>query len=258
MIVAVLIAAALPAGRPNRATFGSRSAGRCSASAATRCCAESRSPATIFKWSTGSFGNQLLLEIARRDFASRSAVLVLQFGLLDRAASLPLVRRRGRHQPLGQFRADHAGRRDHFRRRRRRIEAGHPTIITATRAAKARSSSRRRIATVLINPIQERIQRWSENRFQQQPRPASRRFARAASATCARPRRWAKCSTRCWRGSSAAFARCEARRSSTARASRARVVDRRGRGMADSSTRGRISRPIMCDPPTACSRSACR
>jgi hypothetical protein len=118
----------------------------------------------VFKWSTGSFGNQLLLEILA-GISLGVGVLVLQFGLLiallrfrlydaeiviSRSANFALITLAvatifaAAADGLKQVILNYSG----------NTGSTTPVVIAAA------------IATVLINPIQERIQRWSENRFQ--------------------------------------------------------------------------------------------
>ena len=118
----------------------------------------------VFKWSTGSFGNQLLLEILA-GISLAIGVLVLQFGLLiallrfrlydaevviSRSANFALITLAvatifaAAADGLKQVILNYSG----------NTGSTTPVVIAAA------------IATVLINPIQERIQRWSENRFQ--------------------------------------------------------------------------------------------
>jgi hypothetical protein len=117
-----------------------------------------------FKWSTGGFGNQLLLEVVA-GVALGLAVLILQLGLLiallryrlydaevviSRSANLALITLAvatvfaAAADALKQVIYNFYG----------NTNSEGPVVIAAA------------IATVFINPIQERIQRWSENRFQ--------------------------------------------------------------------------------------------
>ena len=117
-----------------------------------------------FKWSTGSFGQQLLVEILA-GVCLALAVLVLQFGLLiallryrlydaefviSRSANFALITLAvaaifaGAADALKQVVYNYYG----------NTGSEGPVVIAAA------------LATVLINPIQERIQRWSEKRFQ--------------------------------------------------------------------------------------------
>ena len=116
------------------------------------------------KWSAGSFGHQLLVEIgAGISFAL--AVLVLQFGLLiallryrlydaeiviSRSANIALITIAvaavfaGTADGLKQIIYNYYG----------NTNSEGPVIFAAA------------LSTVLVNPIQERVQRWSERRFQ--------------------------------------------------------------------------------------------
>jgi len=116
------------------------------------------------KWSTGTFGHQLLVELlAGISFAL--AVLVLQFGLLvalvryrlydaefviSRSANIALITIAvaavfaGTADGLKQIIYNYYG----------NTNSEGPVIFAAA------------LSTVLINPIQERVQRWSERRFQ--------------------------------------------------------------------------------------------
>jgi hypothetical protein len=116
------------------------------------------------KWSAGSFGQQLLVEIgAGISFAL--AVLVLQFGLLiallryrlydaeiviSRSANIALITIAvaavfaGTADGLKQIIYNYYG----------NTNSEGPVIFAAA------------LSTVLVNPIQERVQRWSERRFQ--------------------------------------------------------------------------------------------
>lgn len=116
------------------------------------------------KWNTGSFGHQLLVEIGA-GIAFAIAVLLLQFGLLiallryrlydaeiviSRSANIALITLvivavfAAGADALKQLIYDYYGNTN---------DEG-PVIIAAA------------LSTVLINPVQERIQRWSERRFQ--------------------------------------------------------------------------------------------
>jgi hypothetical protein len=116
------------------------------------------------KWLTGSFGQQLLVEIgAGISFAL--AMLVLQFGLLvallryrlydaefviSKSANIALITLgvaavfAGTADGVKQFIYNYYG----------NTNSEGPIIFAAA------------LSTVLINPIQERVQRWSEKRFQ--------------------------------------------------------------------------------------------
>jgi hypothetical protein len=116
------------------------------------------------KWSTDSFGHQLLVEIGA-GVSSALAVLVLQVGLLialvryrlydaefviSRSANIALITLAvaavfaGTADGLKQIVYNYYGNGD----------SEGPIIFAAA------------LATVLVNPIQERVQRWSERRFQ--------------------------------------------------------------------------------------------
>jgi hypothetical protein len=117
-----------------------------------------------FKWSTGSFGHQLLVEmLAGITFAL--AVLVLQTGLLvallrfrlydaeiviSRSANVALITLgvaavfAAAGDALKQIVYNYSGNSNNEG----------PIIFAAA------------LATIMVNPIQERVQRWSENRFQ--------------------------------------------------------------------------------------------
>ncbi len=118
----------------------------------------------LFKWSSGSFGQQMLLEMLA-GVALAIAVLVLQFGLLvallryrlydadvviSRSANFALITLAvatvfaALADALKQVVYNYYG----------NTNSEGPVVMAAA------------IATVLINPIQERIQRWSEHRFQ--------------------------------------------------------------------------------------------
>jgi hypothetical protein len=117
-----------------------------------------------FKWSTGSFGHQLIVEIVA-GLSLAGAVLLLQLGLLvallrfrlydaevviSRSANFALITLAvaavfaGAADALKQVIYNSYG----------NTNSETPVIIAAA------------IATILINPIQERIQRWSEKKFQ--------------------------------------------------------------------------------------------
>ena len=120
--------------------------------------------ADSFKWSASSFGHQLLVEmLAGVSFAI--AVLVLQFGLLialvryrlydaefviSKSANVALITVgvaavfAGTADGLKQIIYNYYGNTD----------SEGPVIFAAA------------LSTVLVNPIQERVQRWSERRFQ--------------------------------------------------------------------------------------------
>ena len=118
----------------------------------------------LFKWSSGTFGQQMLLEVLA-GVALGLAVLLLQFGLLvallryrlydaevviSRSANFALITLvvatifAALADALKQVVYNYYG----------NTNSEGPVVAAAA------------IATVLINPIQERIQRWSENRFQ--------------------------------------------------------------------------------------------
>jgi hypothetical protein len=117
-----------------------------------------------FKWSTGSFGQQLLVEMLA-GIALALAVLFLQLGLLvallryrlydaeiviSRSANFALITLAvaaifaGAADALKQVIYNYYG----------NTNSEGPVVIAAA------------LATVLVNPIQERIQRWSERKFQ--------------------------------------------------------------------------------------------
>jgi hypothetical protein len=118
----------------------------------------------LIKWSTGTFGQQMLLEMLA-GIALAIAVLVLQFGLLvallryrlydaevviSRSANFALITLAvatifaAAADALKQVVYNFYG----------NTGSEGPVVMAAA------------LATVLINPIQERIQRWSEHRFQ--------------------------------------------------------------------------------------------
>jgi hypothetical protein len=118
----------------------------------------------LFKWSSGSFGQQMLLEMLA-GVALAIAILVLVFGLLvallryrlydadvviSRSANFALITLvvaavfAALADALKQVVYNYYG----------NTNSEGPVVMAAA------------IATVLINPIQERIQRWSEHRFQ--------------------------------------------------------------------------------------------
>jgi hypothetical protein len=117
-----------------------------------------------FKWSTGSFGQQLLVEMVA-GISLAFAVLFLQLGLLvallryrlydaeiviSKSANFALITLAvaavfaGAADALKQVIYNYYG----------NTNSEGPVVIAAA------------LATVLINPIQERIQRWSERKFQ--------------------------------------------------------------------------------------------
>lgn len=117
-----------------------------------------------FKWSTGSFGQQLLVEMLA-GIALALAVLFLQLGLLvallrfrlydaeiviSRSANFALITLAvaaifaGAADALKQVIYNYYG----------NTGSEGPVVIAAA------------LATVLVNPIQERIQKWSERKFQ--------------------------------------------------------------------------------------------
>ncbi|HKU93304.1 MAG TPA: hypothetical protein VJP82_08150 [Sphingomicrobium sp.] len=118
----------------------------------------------MFKWSSGTFGQQMLLEMLA-GVALALAVLALQFGLLvallryrlydadvviSRSANIALITLvvaavfAALADALKQVIYNYYG----------NTNSEGPVVIAAA------------IATILVNPIQERIQRWSEHRFQ--------------------------------------------------------------------------------------------
>ncbi len=117
-----------------------------------------------FKWSTGTFGHQLLVEMLA-GISLALAVLVLQFGLLvallryrlydaefviSKSANIALITVgvaavfAGTADGLKQIIYNYYG----------NSNSEGPIIFAAA------------LSTVLVNPIQERVQRWSEQRFQ--------------------------------------------------------------------------------------------
>jgi hypothetical protein len=118
----------------------------------------------LFKWSSGSFGQQMLLEMLA-GVALALAVLVLQLGLLvallryrlydaevviSRSANIALITL----AVAAVFAAAADALKQVIYNFYGNTNSEGPVVMAAA------------IATVLINPIQERIQRWSENRFQ--------------------------------------------------------------------------------------------
>jgi hypothetical protein len=120
--------------------------------------------ADILKWTTGSFGHQLLVEMSA-GISLALAVLVLQLGLLvallryrlydaefviSKSANVALITIAvaaifaGTADGLKQIIYNYYG----------NTNSEGPVIFAAA------------LSTVLINPIQERVQRWSERRFQ--------------------------------------------------------------------------------------------
>lgn len=120
--------------------------------------------ADTFKWTTDSFGHQLLVEMSA-GVSLALAVLVLQFGLLialiryrlydaefviSRSANIALITVAvaavfaGTADGLKQIIYNYYG----------NSNSEGPVIFAAA------------LSTVLVNPIQERVQRWSERRFQ--------------------------------------------------------------------------------------------
>lgn len=120
--------------------------------------------ADTFKWTTDSFGRQLLVEMSA-GVSLALAVLVLQFGLLialiryrlydaesviSRSANIALITVAvaavfaGTADGLKQIIYNYYG----------NTNSEGPVIFAAA------------FSTVLVNPIQERVQRWSEKRFQ--------------------------------------------------------------------------------------------
>ena len=119
---------------------------------------------TYLKWTTGSFGQQLLVEIAA-GITFALAVLVLQLGLLvalvryrlydaefiiSKSANVALITLgvaavfAGTADGVKQIIYNYYG----------NTNSEGPIIFAAA------------LSTVLVNPIQERVQRWSERRFQ--------------------------------------------------------------------------------------------
>ena len=204
----------LQADRIERAC-ASRSAGRCSAFsgyAVLRCISIA---GDYLKWSTGSFGHQLLVEmVAGISFAL--AVLFLQLGLLVallryRLYDAEIVISRSANFALITLAVAAI-----FAAHRRRASSRSSTIITATRNSEGPVIFAAALVDRARQPDPGTHAALVRAAVPEEPVPASRRFARESSATCARPPRSAKCSTRSSPGSTAACARCAARRSSTA------------------------------------------
>ena len=120
--------------------------------------------ADTFKWSTGSFGQQLLVEMSA-GISLALAVLVLQFGLLvaliryrlydaefviSKSANVALIT----VAVAGVFAGTADGLKQIIYNYYGNTNSEGPVIFAAA------------LSTVLINPIQERVQRWSEKRFQ--------------------------------------------------------------------------------------------
>ena len=164
MIIGVLVMVRGACADRIRASSGSRSAGLCSGSAPMRCCAASRSPAIYLKWSTDSFGQQLLVEMGP-GISFALAALFLQLGLL-----IALLRYRLYDAEIA------IGRSVNFAV----ITLGVAAVFAAAGDAlkqivynySGNTSNEGPIifaaalATIMVNPIQERVQRWSEKRFQ--------------------------------------------------------------------------------------------
>jgi hypothetical protein len=116
------------------------------------------------KWSTASFGHQLLVEIAA-GISFALAVLVLQLGLLiallryrlydadfviSRSANIALITL----AVAGVFAGTADGLKQIIYNYYGNTNSEGPVIFAAA------------LSTMLVNPIQERVQRWSERRFQ--------------------------------------------------------------------------------------------
>ena len=150
-----------------------------------------------------AFGTQILMEVLG-GLSFGLAFLCLQLGLLIALMRFRALRCRGGHQPFGELRDDHAGARRGVRRDLGRVEADHPQLHRPELGHRPVVFAAA-IATVLINPVQARIQSWSENWFQRDLVKLRTDFP-SARATCARPPRWPSSSTTCWRGSRPASA----------------------------------------------------
>ncbi len=120
--------------------------------------------ADTFKWSTDSFGRQLLVEMSA-GISLALAVLVLQFGLLialiryrlydaefviSKSANVALIT----VGVAGVFAGTADGLKQIIYNYYGNTNSEGPIIFAAA------------LSTVLVNPIQERVQRWSEKRFQ--------------------------------------------------------------------------------------------
>ena len=131
------------------------------------------------KLTVGSFGTQLTLEVLA-GLSFGLAFLLPPARPADRAAALPPVRCRGRHRPLGQFRADHPWGRGRICSHRRRLKqlvynyygntsSEGPIIFAAA------------LSTVLVNPIQEWITALVRKPLPEEPRDPPRRASRHRS-----------------------------------------------------------------------------
>ena len=183
------------------------------------------------KWSTHSFGQQLLVEIAA-GISFALAVLVLQVGLLIALVRYRLYDAEFVISQLGERRADHAGGGCRVRRHGGWPQADHLQLLW--------QHQQRRADHLCRGPFDGAGQPDPGARSALVRAPLSERISSCCAticprlrATCARPLRLARCSMKSSPASTAACARCGARRSSTAACCvRAGLVDRRGRGMA--------------------------
>ena len=129
MIAGVLTLLRPPAPHAAERRSGSRSTGRCSASPAMRCFAVALDRLRHDQMVDRQSSATSCCSKCSPGLSFALAVLVPPARPADRAAALPAVRRRIRHQPIGQFRADHGRRRRGFRRHRGCPEADHLQLL---------------------------------------------------------------------------------------------------------------------------------
>ena len=208
------------------------------------------------KWTTDSFGHQLLVELfAGLSFAF--GIMILQFGLLVALLRFRLYDAECRHQPLGQFRADHLVGRGDFRRRAGRGEADRLQLFGQQQQRRS-DHLRCRARDDAGQPDPGPHPALVGAALPAQPFHPSRRPSRESSATCAKPLRSTNCSTTCSRRieegvrsvrSAFIVERLDPRNP--------RRDDRRGRGVARPPST-KATRATCANPRTACSRSASR
>ena len=184
------------------------------------------------------------------------AVLLPAARPADRPDALPPVRCRIRHQPFGELRPDHA--RAWPRSSRATADALKQIVYNyyGNTNSEGPIIFAAALATILVNPIQERVQRWSEKSFQRNLF-LLRDELPTASATCAKRRPSAKCSTRSWLasiGRSRAYVSA-ADRSTAAFSERADCRSRRSRRGGPRCLRAGLSSAKSASRRTSSSRS---
>ena len=154
--------------------LGSRSAGRCSASAATPCSAAYRSCAIISNGRPTASGISCWSRCRRR-FPRAWASSCCSSGCSSRCCAFACTTPK-RHRPDGEHRARHARGCGGFAAATPKASSAHLTIITANQQRRADRLSPPRSSTMMIDPIRKGS-RTGPSEVPEEPVPASRGFA---------------------------------------------------------------------------------